>query len=135
MEMVEHDDRWSLATHISEITGICFGQAISLHIEWPCNIVDVHIEDNLEILTGSSETKLRLPVSNIGLELAPVLYLAGRRVRRMDAFKDGRLEIEVADHCLLRIAPDNEGESWEITARRGMRLAAVPGGSLAVWRG
>jgi hypothetical protein len=69
------------------------------------------------------------------MRLAPLLALVHRSVVRADAFRDGHLELELADGYLLSVPAAEDYEPWEISGSDGSRLISTPGGEVATWEG
>ena len=132
LELVELDDRWSLSSHDAEVTKICFDWGVTLTIGSVEPQTDIRIEQPI-VLTDPDGASVQLVPEGDPMELAPLLKIARRRLTRLEAYKDGRLEMEVAHGAALTVAPSEDFEPWEIAGPRGLRIVSIPGGGLTVW--
>jgi len=132
LEVVELDDRWSLTSQDANVTRVCFDWGVALTIGSVEPQTDIRIEQPI-VLTDAGGKSIQLIPEGDPIALAPLLQIARRPLVRVEAFKDGRLEMSVANGVTLTVAPSDEFESWEITGPRDFRIVSVPGGELTVW--
>jgi hypothetical protein len=65
--------------------------------------------------------------------LAPALALLHVTAESAAAFKDGRLELRLADGLRLLVGAGGDFEPWSLVGPAGLRVVSAPGGELAVW--
>lgn len=127
MKVIEHSDRWSILGNADVDT---------LRFDWAVTVVIGTGEDRLEIRIESRFTlngEVFDPEDEPAL-LAPVLRLLRREACRVDAFKDGHLELEFSHGSLLIVPSSDEYEPWGMVGEGGFRIVSTPGNGLAVWR-
>lgn len=126
----EGDDRWFLGVSDTVIDQCCFDYGVALRVSrgpW-----ELRIEQPFSV-TAPDGTKV-LVVPEEGAHLAVVLdKLLRGTIRDAFAFKDGRLELQLADGTVLEAPADDGFEAWVITGPVGVRVVSLPGGDLAVW--
>ena len=76
---------------------------------------------------------VRLVPDGDPLQLAPVLATVRESVVRVEAFADGRLEIEFGSGALATVDSSEEFEAWNLVGPGGARLVATPGGGVTAW--
>jgi hypothetical protein len=133
MDLIERNDCWSVDVPDGEVSCLRIDWAVTLTIAGDDEVVDVRVAGAC-VLSASDGTEAALEPEDEPAQLAPVLRLVRLGMRRTDAFKDGRLEIEFADGSVLRVPASEDLETWEISGPRGIRLVSLPGNELAVWR-
>jgi hypothetical protein len=67
-------------------------------------------------------------------DVAPGLALFNTSVLSAVAFKSGGLRLVFGGGRLLSVAPESTHEAWRVDGPRGLLIACMPGGSLAVRR-
>ncbi|HWE88823.1 MAG TPA: DUF6188 family protein [Pseudonocardiaceae bacterium] len=127
MAMVEHGDRWSLSVADPEIIRLCFDYAVSLDIGLPESGVNVRIEQRLTLRRPGSDEVILTPGRD-GVGLAPILGLFGLTVERLDAFKDGHLEVDLNDGTTLRVPSHDRYEAWIVAGSDHEMIISPPGG-------
>lgn len=68
------------------------------------------------------------------MKLAPVLALARTNLSQASAFDDGRLELDFENGAKIQVPCGEDFEPWEAYGPEGLKLVAVPGGDLSIWR-
>lgn len=91
------------------------------------------IEQPFVLTDPSGHEQLLVPEGD-PTKLAPVLLLSRTAVRRAAAFDDGRLELDFQDGSRVQVPCGEDYEPWEATGPEGLKLVAVPGGDLSIWR-
>lgn len=86
------------------------------------------------ILTDSHGREHRLVPDGDPRRLAPALALARTTLISANAFDDGRLELSFDDASKIQVSCGEDFEPWEAYGPEGLKLVAVPGGELSVWR-
>jgi len=132
VEMIEHEDRWSLASGDAKVTRVSLDWGVTLTVGSTEPQLDVRIEQSFELADSRGAT-IRLVPEGDPSGMAPVLRVNRCLVERMDAFKDGRLEIAVSDGTILKVESSETCEPWEISGGGGFRIVSMPGGGLTVW--
>lgn len=133
-DLVENLDRWTPPIAGLEVGLVSLDRALTLvvgdsddarfliAIESPCCFASVI--QSIEILIAPDG-----PPEKIG----PVLEVLHKCVERVDAFKDGSLEIDFVEGARLRVPVSSDFEAWSVVGPFGLRLVSLPGGELAVW--
>jgi hypothetical protein len=134
MELKEYEDRWSVACTQASVTRVAIDWAVTLTILVGYSGFEVRIEAEFSLTTPDGQNVTLDPEGN-PFGLAPVLGLVRHDVTRIDAFKDGRLEIGLTNGGLLSVPAHDDFEPWEIIGQNGMRIVSTPGGELAIWKG
>jgi RHS repeat-associated protein len=125
----------SVAIEEAHVLRAVFDWAVTLTIGSPKGAeFYVRIEQPFILLGPDGKEALLVPDGDPA-RLAPVLGVLRRSVIRIDAFKDGHLELEFAGAYSLSVPACEDYEPWEISGPRGARLVSVPGGSVSVWEG
>jgi Family of unknown function (DUF6188) len=133
MRVLDHGNRWSVAIEEAQVLCAIFDWAVTLTVGSPqVEAFDLRIEQPC-ILVGPDGKEVLLVPDGDPVRLAPVLGLLRRSVMRIDAFKDGHLEIEFEGGYLLSVPAAEDYEPWEISGPDGTRLVSVPGGNVSVW--
>ena len=91
------------------------------------------IEQPLTLTNGDGHQHLLIPEGDPA-KLAPALELARTAMTVANAFDDGHLELAFGNGATLKVLSGEDFESWEACGPEGLKLVAVPGGGLAVWR-
>jgi uncharacterized protein DUF6188 len=133
MALVEHEDRWSAISQSGSIERVCIDWAITLLIRADDEEYTVRIEESIS-LRDPAGVDARLTPADEPSKLGPVLPLLRRSAVRLDAFKDGRLEIETSEGDLLTVLASEDFEPWEISGPNGTRLVSTPDKAVSVWR-
>jgi Family of unknown function (DUF6188) len=134
MEVAEYELRWAVEVSGAVIVRACFDWSVTLIIgEPPQAGLEVRIEQPFVLAEPDGRERLLVPEGDPG-GLAPVLRIVRQDVVRVDAFKDGHLEIGVADGTVLSVPSAEDFESWEISGLHGLRIVSVAGGRLSVWQ-
>src|SRR4051812_43147712 len=126
-EMIEYEDRWSLTGGDAKVTRISLDWGVTLTVGSTETQLDVRIEQPL-VLADSRGVTIHLVPEGDPSGMAPVLRVNRCPVERMDAFKDGRLEIEISDSTILKVESSETYEPWEISRRGGFRIVSMPSG-------
>lgn len=133
MRLLDHGNRWSVAIEGAQVLRAVFDWAITLAIGSPEEAgLDVRIEQPCILLDPDGKEVLLVPDGDPA-QLAPTLRVLRRSAVRVDAFKDGHLELEFAGGYVLSVPAAEDYEPWEISGPNGVRLVSVPGGSVSVW--
>jgi hypothetical protein len=131
-EMRELGDRWSLTVGSAEGTRLCFDWAVNLTVADAQQEVDVRLEGTTYVVDPAGNSVRVVPEGDL-VTLSPMLTVLRRRLIRLDAFKEGRLELEFARGLLLQVAASEHFEPWQITGQSGLLIVSTPGAGLAVW--
>jgi hypothetical protein len=135
MKMIDRGDRWSIVVDKANVIRAWFDWAVTLAIgPLPDGGFEVRIEQPFVLLDAHGGESLLVPDGD-PVNLASVLRFLRRPVARAEAFKDGHLELELADGTLLSVPSAEDLEPWGITGSGGARIVSVPGGSISVWGG
>ncbi len=123
------DDGWDFDTAdhgarvmIDYAVTVATSDGYAFRIEQPLVLTDRDHQEHLLVPEGDP------------MRLRPVLALARTAVASARAFDDGRLELDFADGSMIRVPCGEDYEPWEATGPTGLKVVAVPGGELAVWR-
>jgi Family of unknown function (DUF6188) len=135
MKVTVREDRWSLAVDNARVHRIAFDWAVVLSIGPPPGpTFDIRIEQPCILLMPDGSETLLIPDGD-PVRLAPLLALVRRSAIRVDAFRDGHLELQLADGYLLSVPAAEDYEPWEISGSDGSRLISTPGGGVTTWEG
>jgi hypothetical protein len=132
MNVVEHPDRWSVIVDHLRLEGIQFDWAVTLVVGEGEERLDIRLEGSFTLGDGAGVRQALDPEGDPDL-LSPVLRLLRRPLVRLDAFKDGHLELQMADGTTVIVAASEDYESWGIVGDRGFRIVSTSGNGLAVW--
>lgn len=91
------------------------------------------IEQPLTLTNSGGRQHLLIPEGDPA-KLAPALELARTAMTVANAFDDGHLELAFGNGASLQVPSGEDFESWEACGPEGLKLVAVPGGGLSVWR-
>jgi hypothetical protein len=134
LELKEHDDRWTLVNSEAKVSRVAIDWAVSLTVEADSAKFEIRIESEFHLTTPEGQSITLNPEGN-PFGLAPILGLVRHDVTRVDAFKDGRLEVGFANEALLSVAESDDFEPWAISGQDRMRIVSVPGSEVAMWTG
>lgn len=134
MELKEYEDRWSVSCTEASVARVAIDWAVTLTILVGYSGFEVRIEEDFSLVAPEGQHFALVPEGN-PFSLAPVLGLVRHDVARIDAFKDGRLEIGLTDSSLVSVPAGDDFEPWGIVGQNGMRIVSTPGGELAIWEG
>lgn len=132
MKVIEDSDRWSLAVQGSTVDSLLFDWAITVFLGSGDDQVEIRIEESF-MFTGLDGEQQELHPEGDPAVLAPVLGLIRKEAVRLDAYKDGRLELELVGGILVSVRSAQDYEPWGIVTKKGFRITSVPGGSLTIW--
>jgi hypothetical protein len=132
IDLIEADDHWRLPVVGMTVDQCCFDFAIVLKIGSGNDSWDIRISQPLIFETQDGMDHLVIPEGLINVEV--VLRLLRLTIQKATAYKDGGLELRFAEGAVLRVPPDAAYEAWEIAGPNGIKVFALPGGELAVWR-
>jgi hypothetical protein len=65
--------------------------------------------------------------------LGPALSLFGKKLEKVVAFHDGRLELSFVNVGSVVVDALSMYEAWQISTETGVLVVCMPGGELAVW--
>lgn len=130
--MAELDDRWAIFAEDVLVTGVCIDWSVRLVIGSAGAPLEIRIESPF-LFVNSDGIRSELVPADDPQAIAPVLAAVRRPLERLDAFKDGRLEILIGDGISLSVPISNEFEPWEIGGPNGFRIVSLPGGGISVW--
>ena len=122
--LAEQYDRWVLPVVGQTVSQCCIDYAVTLRCQ---NGVDVRIEQPFVCVTLDGREWLLAPDGD-PVDLAPVLRVARRIVRSIEALKDGHLEIRIVDGTFISVPSTEDLEPWGIVGPNDMQLVSVPGG-------
>ncbi len=128
--LVETDDRWVLPLSGRTVDRLCLDFAITLTIRGG---LEVKLESPF-VLQRADRSEVLLVPDGDAERLSPVMSLVRGTATRVEAFKDGRLEVVFADGSKLRVPADEDFEAWQLVGPDGLLIVSLPGGELAVWR-
>lgn len=129
---VEYPGHWSLLAEPLVLDSLRFDFAVTLVVGLGVDRLEIRIEDVL-VLTDPVGRRHELDPEGDTTLLAPLLALLRLDVKRLDAFKDGRLEVEFVAGHVVTVAASVQYEAWGIVGEGGLRFVSTPGGELAVW--
>lgn len=132
VDLVEADDHWRLPLTGKAIDQCCFDFAVVLRLGIGDAGWEIRISQPFVVVAPDGTDRLVVPEELAHVEaVLPLLRLA---VEDAIAYKDGRLELRLAGGAVLQVPPDEGYEAWEAAGPDGMKVFALPGGELAVWR-
>lgn len=91
------------------------------------------IEQPLTLTDSDGHQQVLIPEGDPA-KLAPALALARTALIVANAFDDGQLELIFSNGVRIYVPSTEDFESWEACGPEGLRLVALPGGGLSVWR-
>lgn len=91
------------------------------------------IEQPLTLTDSDGHQQLLIPEGDPA-KLAPALALARTAMIVANAFDDGHLELAFGNGVTIHVPSTEDFESWEACGPEGLKLVALPGGGLSVWR-
>lgn len=134
VELSDRGNRWLVTAPDPTVTRLAVDWAVTLTI-------NANFDSGFEVRIGSPFSLITPEGQDIALDpegnpfgLAPLLGIVRCVVREVAAFKDGRLEITLANGGAVRVPAAEDFEPWELAGKNGARIVAVPGGGLAVWQ-
>ena len=130
--MAELDDRWAILSEDVLVTGVCIDWSVRLVVGSAGAPLEIRIESPF-LFVNSDGIRSELVPAGDPQAMAPVLATVRRPLERLEAFKDGRLEMSVGNGISLNVAISNEFEPWEIAGPAGFKIVSLPGGGISVW--
>ena len=91
------------------------------------------IEQPFTLTSSEGHQYLLIPEDDPG-KLAPALELARTAMTVANAYDDGHLELAFGNGATIRVASGEDSGSWQACGPEDLKLVAVPGGGLSVWR-
>jgi hypothetical protein len=128
----EHAEHWSLLTEPLVLESLRFDFAVTFVVGINADRLELRVEETL-VLTDPAGNRHEADPEGDPALLAPLLRLLRLDVKRLDAFKDGRLELEFVTGDLVTVTSSEQYEAWGVVGEGGRRFVSVPGGELAVW--
>jgi len=92
----------------------------------------IRIEGEFRIDQGGAESRCLLDHPST---LGAATTLLHDQVRTAEARQSGELVLCLESGAVLRVAPAETIEAWEMFGSSGARVVCLPGGGLAVWSG
>lgn len=132
VDLVEAEDHWRLPVAGTVIDQCCFDFAVVLRLGIGNAGWEIRISQPFVVTAQDGTEQLVIPEELAHVEA--VLALLRLAVEEATAYKDGRLELRLAGGSMLQAPPDEGYEAWEAAGPDGMKVFALPGGALAVWR-
>jgi hypothetical protein len=129
--LVEHGDHWVVPLQGKTVTRCLVDHAFEIELWERDSTTTIRIEGDFVFKGHGGEHQLS-PASPTAL--GPALSTLGQAIAAVRAYKDGCLEVHLADGSTLSVKPDAAYEAWEITGTRGLRVICPPGGSLSIWQ-
>jgi hypothetical protein len=134
--MDELPDRWILPATGHIVSRWCVGDTVTIELSNGDHAdAEIHIARPFELQTAGRfwQRFWRPDTSHLVLRIAPKTQ-SGLKVKWAAAYKDGTLEMAFDDGSRLRVPPEAMFEAWEFTGLHGVKVIALPGGELAIWR-
>jgi hypothetical protein len=128
--VAKHPDRWVVSMADAVVSRCSFDWAVSWLIATGGGEVEIRVEQ--PFLFGVSEM-VRLVPDGPPPQLAPVLTTLRDSVVRVEAFADGRLEVEFGSGAVATVEPSDEFEAWSLAGPGGAKLVSKPGGGVTAW--
>ena len=128
--IAEYPDRWVVLMTGAVVSRCSFDWSVTWLIAADAGEVEVRVEQPFSFGAG---VLVRLVPDGDPLQLAPVLATVRESVVRVEAFADGRLEIEFGSGALATVNSSEEFEAWNLVCPGGARLVATPGGGVTAW--
>lgn len=132
MTVVDHGDHWELDVLGTELSLVKVGWAVAFVLTRPGGWIELTVECPFA-LDGPGGERWFLDPSTDPSGLAPALGVLRHPARRLRVFKDGRLALDLDASWRVSADPDEDYESWNVTADSGVRFVALPGGGVAYW--
>lgn len=130
--LVEDSDHWVLPLSGEVVTQCGYDHAFTLLVGELQPSLEARIQHPFTLYCPEGTAEEFDPEGD-PTGMAETLRLLRRTVTRSIAHKDGRLEIDFDDGCLLRVPLSSQHEVWTLTsAKGGVMLMSVWGGNLAV---
>lgn len=107
-----------------------FDWAVTWVITTESGEIEIRVEQ--PFLFGRRNPVLLEPVGD-PVHLVPVLSTVRDSIVRIEAFADGRLELEFGAGAVVAVAPSEEFEAWTVTGPGDVKLVSIPGGGVTVW--
>lgn len=127
---VKHSDRWVVSVKGATVSRCSFDWAVTWVVTTESGDVEIRIEQ--PFMFGDRDP-IRLVPEHDPVQLAPVLSTVRDSVVRIEAFTDGRLELEFGGGAIATVVPSEEFESWTLTGPGDLKLIAIPGGGVVTW--
>lgn len=127
---IEAHDRWLLPWQGRKVERLCFDYSVTLMFSGDG---ELRIEQPFVVRSSDSIETLVVPEDG-SRGLAAALQLVHLEVVKVEAFKDGHLEVSFAEGTRLEVPADEGLEAWELLGPNDLRMVSLPGGDLAVWQ-
>ncbi|MGH9077073.1 MAG: DUF6188 family protein [Acidimicrobiales bacterium] len=134
VELTETPDRFVLRLADQEVTRCSVDFALTLVVGAAGNSLYLTMEQPFWFRPDEHSEEERFAPETEPERLGPVLLLLHRSVDEIVAQKDGLLVLRFAPSGAMTVPPSEEFEAWNIVGPDGLRIVAMPGGQLAVWK-
>ena len=128
--LMEHADRWVVSVKGAEVIRCSFDWAVTWVIATETGDVEIRAEQ--PFLFGDQNPVHLVPEGD-PVHLAPVLSTVRDSVVRIEAFANGRLELEFGAGAIATVEPSEEFEAWTLTGPGDLKLVSTPGGGVTAW--
>lgn len=133
-ELTETADRFVVTVADSTVTRCTVDYALTLVVGESEAHLYVTVEQPFWFRPSENEDEVRLAPEQEPEALGPVLSVLHRSIEEIVAHKDGLLEVRFAGGGALRAPATTDFEAWNVVGPHGLRLVAMPGGEVAVWK-
>jgi hypothetical protein len=131
--LLDRGDHWEIAAGDLAVTQCRFDHAVSLLLADANVSFLVRIEEPFVLRRGDGSNEQRLDPEQRPPEGAPALALLDLAVRRIVAFKGGRLHLAFGNEWSVEVPPETAYEAWTLSGPDGLLVVSTPGGDLAIW--
>lgn len=132
VELIESTDRYVICSEVFTVEALQLDHAFTLRMR---SFTDQRLEIRLE---GCFDYQREGNLSRLSAEdpstLAAVGSVLHTDVSSITIWKNGKLEIALANAGLIISEPDEDYEAWGLAATDELKIVCMPGGDLAVWR-
>lgn len=131
--LVEQGDSWILPLDGALLQGIRSDQAVVLDVSNAGQRFEIRIEQQFQ-LRDPSGTVSWVEAQGDSTALDEAIEPFRTHILGGIAHKDGALELRLSEGVEIWVAPDPDYEAWTVAGDSGLKIVALPGGELAVWR-
>jgi hypothetical protein len=130
--LTESSEAWEVAADGLSVVRCWFDISVTLALGHAGEF-RVRISEPFALSRADDTTEHRVDPERRPAEGAPVLALLGLEVRRVEVFKDRRLQLSFDQGWALDVPSDSQHEAWELSGPDGLLIVSKPGGALSIW--
>ena len=130
--LLEQGDHWIVPLSGEEVTQCRYDYAFTLVVGNVDPPYIIRISEKFQLYDPDGAVDSFDPEAD-PREMSGTLRLLRGTITRAIAHKDGRLEIDFADGCRVRVPSSSSYEPWELHGPDDLTMVASAGGDLVVW--